>query len=136
MSLTPQQHRLLTFLAERIQATGVCPSTTEMMAALGVRGRGSIHGTIGLLEERGYLRRLFHRRARCIEIVRLPDEVSQSWLRTVSTASMARELMRRGIVPRTRRGRALCPGCGSEWHDDGVSTQCLRCRKAAHQAAA
>lgn len=114
MSLTPQQHRLLVFIAERIRATGVCPSNSEMMAALDTRARGNIHALIGMLEERGYLRRMFRHRARCIEILRLPDDVSEAWLRAVSIGSMARELARRGIGPQTRQAHALCQDCGAE----------------------
>lgn len=124
MSLTSQQHRLLTFLAERMAASGICPSTTEIMDALGIKGRGTVHESIGILQERGYVRRLFRGRARCIEILRLPDDVSQSWLHTVSTGSMVRELMRRGVSPQTRPGYVLCPGCGHEGRDDEVVTAC------------
>ena len=99
MSLSPQQHRLLTFVAERLRTTGVCPSTSDMVAALGLRGRGNVHQMITVLEQRGYLRRLFHRRSRCIEVLRLPDDVSEHWLRAASTGSIVRELVRRGIGP-------------------------------------
>lgn len=114
MSLTVRQHRLLTLLAERIGATGVCPSIKEMMHALGTRGRGSVSDTIDILEQRGYLRRLFHRRARCIEILRLPDDLSQRWLEAVSNAAMVRELMRRGIGAATGADLALCGDCGAQ----------------------
>lgn len=114
MSLTAQQHRLLTFLAGRIRATGVCPSIKEMMRALDTRGRGTVSDVIDGLEARGYLRRLFHRRARCIEILRLPDDVSQRWLEAVSNAAMVRELMRRGVGAETCVGHALCGDCGAE----------------------
>ncbi len=119
MSLSPQQHRLLTFLAERLRTTGVCPSTSDMMAALGSRGRGNVHDMVTILEQRGYLRRLFHRRSRCIEIVRLPDDVSENWLRAASSGSIARELARRGFAPQTRSGHGLCPRCGAERPNGG-----------------
>jgi SOS-response transcriptional repressor LexA len=113
MSLSPQQHRLLTFIAEQLRTTGVCPSTSDMIAALGVRGRGNVHQMITILEQRGYLRRLFRRRSRCIEVLRLPDDASEHWLRTASTGSIVRELMRRGIGPeRGRAGRLRWPTRG------------------------
>ena len=121
MSLSPLQHRLLTFLADRIRTTGVCPSTSDMMAALGSRGRGNVHDMITILEQRGFVRRLYHQRSRCIEVVRLPDDVSERWLHGVSTGSIVRELMRRGIGPQTRAGHGLCPQCGTERADGGTA---------------
>ncbi|TWT11555.1 LexA family transcriptional regulator [Reyranella sp. CPCC 100927] len=126
MSLTPQQHRLLVFIAERIRATGVCPSNSEMMEALQTKARGNIHALIGLLEERGYVRRLFRHRARCLEVLRLPDEVSEAWLRAVSTGAMARELARRGIGPQTQPAHVLCQDCGAERIDSEEPRKCTR----------
>jgi SOS-response transcriptional repressor LexA len=114
MSLTVQQHRLLTFLVERITATGVCPSVKEMMHALDTRGRGAVGDTVDILEARGYIRRLFRRRARCIEILRLPDDLSRRWLEGVSNAAMVHELCRRGIGAETCPGHVLCGDCGAE----------------------
>jgi SOS-response transcriptional repressor LexA len=125
MSLTPQQHRLLVFIADRLRVTGVCPSNTEMMAAIGTRARGNVHAMVGLLEERGYLRRRFRRRSRCIEILRLPDDVSEGWLRTVSIEAIVRELMRRGGEPRARLAPAVCPHHGVEWLDGEGARECM-----------
>jgi SOS-response transcriptional repressor LexA len=143
MSLSPQQHRLLTFVAERLRTTGVCPSTSDMMAALGSRGRGNVHKMVTILEQRGYLRRLFHRRSRCIEVLRLPDDMAEHWLRAASTGSIMRELMRRGIgsreqpdtVRRPRRG-AASPDTGAMADAAGPPMSSARRRRAAPMAPA
>ena len=102
MSLTAKQHKLLTFIADRIRADGVCPSTTEMMEAIGSRHRGGTHQMVLLLEERGYIRRhptLKYGCARSIEVLRLPDDVAANWLRTVSIEALRREIDRRLATP-------------------------------------
>ncbi len=71
--LTRKQHQLLTFINERLNATGVAPSFDEMKDALGLKSKSGIHRLIAGLEERGFIRRLAHR-ARALEVLRLPDE--------------------------------------------------------------
>jgi repressor LexA len=71
--LTRKQHQLLTFINERLNATGVSPSFDEMKDALGLKSKSGIHRLITGLEERGFIRRLAHR-ARALEVLRLPDE--------------------------------------------------------------
>ena len=71
--LTRKQHQLLTFINERLNATGVAPSFDEMRDALGLKSKSGIHRLITGLEERGFIRRLAHR-ARALEVLRLPDE--------------------------------------------------------------
>ncbi|MEP4380700.1 MAG: transcriptional repressor LexA [Alphaproteobacteria bacterium] len=71
--LTRKQHQLLTFINERLNATGVAPSFDEMKDALGLKSKSGIHRLITGLEERGFIRRLAHR-ARALEVLRLPDE--------------------------------------------------------------
>ncbi|MEK9707611.1 MAG: repressor LexA, partial [Alphaproteobacteria bacterium] len=71
--LTRKQHQLLTFINERLNATGVAPSFDEMKEALGLKSKSGIHRLITGLEERGFIRRLAHR-ARALEVLRLPDE--------------------------------------------------------------
>lgn len=70
--LTKKQHELLTFIHERVAATGIAPSFEEMKEALSLRSKSGIHRLILGLEERGFIRRLPHR-ARAIELLRLPD---------------------------------------------------------------
>src|SRR5579872_2506371 len=71
--LTRKQHELLTFINQRLAATGVAPSFDEMKDALNLRSKSGIHRLISGLEERGFLRRLPHR-ARALEVIKLPEE--------------------------------------------------------------
>ncbi|MBC7135502.1 transcriptional repressor LexA [Oceanibaculum nanhaiense] len=73
--LTRKQFELLTFINRRLTESGVSPSFDEMKEALGLRSKSGIHRLITGLEERGFIRRLPHR-ARALEVLRLPDQVS------------------------------------------------------------
>src|SRR5688572_24287093 len=73
--LTSKQKELLIFINERVKETGVPPSFDEMKAALDLRSKSGIHRLITALEERGFIRRLPHR-ARALEIIKLPDALS------------------------------------------------------------
>jgi len=78
--LTAKQRELLVFINQRIRETGVSPSFDEMKEALDLKSKSGIHRLITALEERGFIRRLPHR-ARALEILRLPDDVSQHDIR-------------------------------------------------------
>ena len=73
--LTRKQHELLTYLQKYLGEHGVSPSFDEMRDALGLKSKSGIHRLITGLEERGFIRRLPHR-ARAIEVLRLPEDVS------------------------------------------------------------
>ena len=73
--LTRKQHELLLFIDQHLRATGFSPSFEEMKDALSLRSKSGIHRLILALEERGFLKRRQHR-ARALEVVRLPNEVS------------------------------------------------------------
>ncbi len=73
--LTRKQHQLLSYLQKYLADHGVSPSFDEMRDALGLKSKSGIHRLITGLEERGFIRRLPHR-ARAIEVLRLPDDVS------------------------------------------------------------
>ena len=73
--LTRKQHQLLVFINQRLDETGVSPSFDEMKEALGLKSKSGIHRLITGLEEREFIRRLPHR-ARALEVLRLPDDVS------------------------------------------------------------
>src|SRR5690349_4061715 len=93
--LTRKQYELLMFIHERVRETGVPPSFDEMKDALDLKSKSGIHRLIMALEERGYLRRM-EKRARALEIVRLPENVSDT-LRPATTRSQAqRPAMRHG----------------------------------------
>jgi repressor LexA len=74
--LTRKQFELLRFIHERLKESGVPPSFDEMKDALDLRSKSGIHRLITALEERGFIRRLPNR-ARAIEVIKLPDSVSQ-----------------------------------------------------------
>jgi repressor LexA len=74
--LTSKQKELLSFINERLQETGVPPSFDEMKEALHLQSKSGVHRLIIALEERGFIRRLPHR-ARAIEIIKLPDAMTE-----------------------------------------------------------
>lgn len=76
--LTRKQYELLMFIQERLKEQGVPPSFDEMKEALDLRSKSGIHRLITALEERGFIRRLPHR-ARALEVLRLPESVTQSF---------------------------------------------------------
>ncbi len=97
--LTRKQYELLMFIHERVRETGIPPSFDEMKDALDLKSKSGIHRLITALEERGFLRRM-EKRARALEIVKLPDNVAET-LRPATTRTQAQRLM-----PGSRHGRA------------------------------
>lgn len=75
--LTRKQHELLIFIHKHFTSTGFCPSFEEMRTALDLKSKSGIHRLITALEERGFLRRRAHR-ARALEVVRLPEELTRA----------------------------------------------------------
>jgi repressor LexA len=94
--LTRKQYELLMFIHERIRESGVPPSFDEMKDALDLKSKSGIHRLITALEERGFLRRM-EKRARALEIVKLPENVADT-LRPATTRSQAQR-------PSPRHGR-------------------------------
>jgi len=74
--LTEKQKELLVFINARLQETGVPPSFDEMKDALELQSKSGVHRLSIALEERGFIRRLPHR-ARAIEIIKLPEAMSE-----------------------------------------------------------
>jgi repressor LexA len=97
--LTRKQYELLMFIHERVRESGVPPSFDEMKDALDLKSKSGIHRLITALEERGFLRRM-EKRARALEIVKLPENVSDT-LRPATTRSQAQRLSPAG----SRHGR-------------------------------
>ena len=73
--LTRKQHELIRFIQARLEETGVSPSFEEMKEALDLKSKSGVHRLISALEERGFIRRLPNR-ARALEVLRQPDDVS------------------------------------------------------------
>ncbi len=88
--LTKKQYELLMFIHERVRETGVPPSFDEMKDALDLKSKSGIHRLVTALEERGYIRRL-EKRARALEIIRLPDNTSEG-VRPATTRTQAQRL--------------------------------------------
>ncbi len=99
--LTKKQYELLMFIHQRVRETGVPPSFDEMKDALDLRSKSGIHRLITALEERGYIRRL-EKRARALEIVRLPENTAEG-VRPAATRNQAQRLMR--LEPGSRGAR-------------------------------
>jgi repressor LexA len=85
--LTRKQYELLMFIHERIRESGVPPSFDEMKDALDLKSKSGIHRLITALEERGFLRRM-EKRARALEVMKLPENVSDT-LRPATTRSQS-----------------------------------------------
>jgi repressor LexA len=74
--LTRKQHELIRFIQQRLEESGVSPSFEEMKEALDLKSKSGVHRLISALEERGFIRRLPNR-ARALEVLRQPDDVSR-----------------------------------------------------------
>ncbi len=106
--LTKKQYELLMFIHERVREAGVPPSFDEMKDALDLRSKSGIHRLITALEERGYIRRL-EKRARALEIIRLPENMAEG-VRPAATRGQAQRLAYgESGNTRTPRGSARIP---------------------------
>lgn len=118
--LTKKQYELLMFIHERVRETGIPPSFDEMKDALDLKSKSGIHRLITALEERGFIKRL-QKRARALEIVRLPENLADT-LRPATTRTQAQRLMHQP-PPRSARGEARIPAdtrsAGSPRRGDG-----------------
>ncbi len=100
--LTKKQHQLLTFIDERLRATGVSPSFDEMKDALDLKSKSGIHRLITALEERGFIRRLPHR-ARALEVLKTPESAEGAPARARNfTPSVVRGDFNKGRAPARR----------------------------------
>ncbi|MDE3115670.1 MAG: transcriptional repressor LexA [Pseudomonadota bacterium] len=88
--LTRKQYELLMFIHERVRESGIPPSFDEMKDALDLKSKSGIHRLITALEERGYLRRM-EKRARALEIIKLPENVADQ-MRPATSRSQAQRL--------------------------------------------
>lgn len=110
--LTRKQFELLTFINQRLTESGVSPSFDEMKEALGLRSKSGIHRLITGLEERGFIRRLPHR-ARALEVLRLPDQVSAK-----DTSKQTGETTGRRFTPNVIEGHFAGPLAGAATGQD------------------
>jgi repressor LexA len=98
--LTRKQHELLMFIHERVRESGIPPSFDEMKDALDLKSKSGIHRLITALEERGFLRRM-EKRARALEIIRLPENVAD----TQRPATSRNQAQRLSHTPGARAAR-------------------------------
>ena len=106
--LTKKQYDLLNFIHHRTIRDGVPPSFDEMKEALDLRSKSGIHRLITALEERGFIRRLAHR-ARAIEIVRLPDNMTERPRRGFTPTVVSGDGSERAPQGRVREARTPAP---------------------------
>ena len=86
--LTRKQHELIRFIQTRLEETGVSPSFEEMKEALDLKSKSGVHRLISALEERGFIRRLPNR-ARALEVLRQPDDVTTITARAAANSNSA-----------------------------------------------
>ena len=90
--LTAKQHELIRFIQARLEETGISPSFEEMKEALDLKSKSGVHRLISALEERGFIRRLPNR-ARALEVLRQPDDVSASSARAPASVNVANDIV-------------------------------------------
>src|SRR5690606_7993090 len=56
-ALTPRQRQMLEFNKREVQQRGYSPSVREMGQTVGLSSSSTVHGHLGKLEEKGYIRR-------------------------------------------------------------------------------
>ena len=96
--LTRKQYELLMFIHERVRESGIPPSFDEMKDALDLKSKSGIHRLITALVERGFLKRL-EKRARALEIIKLPENVADSMRPATSRSSRSIAGTRRPRFP-------------------------------------
>lgn len=84
--LTSKQRKLLLFVHGYIQANGIAPSFEEMSTALDMKAKSGIHRMLDCLVERKFITRLQYR-ARAIEVIRLPEDVSPTHFHGIKIVS-------------------------------------------------
>ncbi len=84
--LTRKQHELIRFIQTRLEESGVSPSFEEMKEALDLKSKSGVHRLISALEERGFIRRLPNR-ARALEVLRQPEDVTQTGTKSATRAA-------------------------------------------------
>jgi repressor LexA len=96
--LTRKQHELIRFIQDRLEETGISPSFEEMKEALDLKSKSGVHRLISALEERGFIRRLPNR-ARALEVMRQPEDVTKASVRAAANSNSALTAMRPPAKP-------------------------------------
>ena len=91
--LTRKQHELITFIQNRLEASGISPSFEEMKEALDLKSKSGVPRLSSAREERGFIRRLPNR-ARALEVIKTPEgSVSKSAPRAAANANSANDAL-------------------------------------------
>lgn len=91
--LTPEQARLLAYIAEFCDREGHSPSYQQMAGAMGLASKSGVHRLIEALHERGCIHRLPNR-ARSIEVVnasRFAPHIETALVDAIRETGIARE---------------------------------------------
>lgn len=96
--LTRKQHELIRFIQARLEETGVSPSFEEMKDALDLKSKSGVHRLISALEERGFIRRLPNR-ARALEVLRQPDDVTSGATSAKAAATAPNNVVELRVKP-------------------------------------
>ena len=76
--LTAKQLKLLEYLQQSFKENSVSPSFEEMKLALGLKSKSGIHRLISALEERGFIHKRLHNKARAINILSKDHSTSKN----------------------------------------------------------
>lgn len=96
--LTAKQHELIRFIQVRLEESGISPSFEEMKEALDLKSKSGVHRLISALEERGFIRRLPNR-ARALEVLKQPEDVTTPVRAPVASAPAANDIVARTAQP-------------------------------------
>ena len=89
--LTARQRDLYVFVERHIARFGIAPTFEEMMKAVAIRSKSSVHRLLTCLEDKGFLRRM-PGRTRGIEIVSRDNAVAADRRALVKLAELASEI--------------------------------------------
>ena len=128
--LTRKQFELLRFIHERLKEAGVPPSFDEMKDALDLRSKSGIHRLITALEERGFIRRLPNR-ARAIEVIKLPESISQGSAAARGFTPAVIEGISAACAPQRPRTKADVRSRSRSWAASPPARRSRRSRRAA-----
>ncbi|MBO8140962.1 MAG: transcriptional repressor LexA [Firmicutes bacterium] len=77
--LTPRQRQILEFIKREVQRKGYPPSVREIGQAVGLSSSSTVHGHLGKLEQKGYIRR-DPTKPRAIEVLESSPDLSADFV--------------------------------------------------------
>lgn len=88
--MTQNHNKLLAYIRQYIQRTGIAPSYDDMRTALGLKSKSGIHVLLTALEDRGYIRRL-KGKTRAIEVIKATAKRKDTTLLNFVSAAVLQE---------------------------------------------